>query len=354
MFNLLDPSNISRSLTADQNGKLLYDSAPLATEALLTSKQDTLTTGAGAFLSGATLSGYDLRWQGGAPSIGGGIRCIHFRAGLVANEVYNVSTGQNDYDLSTEVSNSSLSVALADMATITWANTQFQPMLDSVTQTGAHPNMTTTFGTKLTEFGGNFSQNDCKFTWATGSSTVFANASYWGWIPTAGQTFRMYAPGLGPALEISPTAVEVNMPGALNVAGTKNFLIPHPNTALVPDEGKAWKLRHTAIESDKPYLMYRMTVDMTSSTQTVQMSESWFPHIVKDICVHMSPYKHFGSGWGELATDGFTVTLHVSTVGQWNILITGVRNDECGRKCADAPIEFQEDIPPPDNHQKVT
>ena len=58
----------------------------------------------------------------------------------------------------------------------------------------------------------------------------------------------------------------------------------------------------------------------------------------------MTPYKHFGSGWGEVEADGYTVTLHVSTLGQWHILLTAVRNDESGRECASSPIEFQEDI----------
>ncbi len=92
-----------------------------------------------------------------------------------------------------------------------------------------------------------------------------------------------------------------------------------------------WKLRHTCIESDKPYLMYRETVNMQSSTQTIEMPESWFPHIVTSVCVHMTPYQHFGSGWGEVESDGYTMKLHVSTLGMWHVLITGVKNDVCGR-----------------------
>jgi len=59
-------------------------------------------------------------------------------------------------------------------------------------------------------------------------------------------------------------------------------------------------------ESDKPYLMYRTTIEMTSTTQTINMPESWFPYLVSDVCIHMNPFKHFGSGWGEML-DGSSI-----------------------------------------------
>ena len=80
------------------------------------------------------------------------------------------------------------------------------------------------------------------------------------------------------------------------------------------------------------------------------MPPSWFPHIAADPWVAATPHKHFGSAWGEVAGDGHTFTLHATTLGEWNVLITGVRNDHCGQMCASAPIEFQEELPPPDDH----
>ena len=59
--------------------------------------------------------------------------------------------------------------------------------------------------------------------------------------------------------------------------------------------------------------MYRATIEMTSTTQTINMPESWFPYLVSDVCIHMNPFKHFGSGWGGML-DGDRIRLHVSTI----------------------------------------
>ena len=67
---------------------------------------------------------------------------------------------------------------------------------------------------------------------------MFANASYWGFIPKGSQTLRMYGTSAYPALEVPAGTLNVNVLGALNVAGTKNFLINHPNLNLVADGGK--------------------------------------------------------------------------------------------------------------------
>ena len=89
---------------------------------------------------------------------------------------------------------------------------------------------------------------------------------------------------------------------------------------------------------------------MTSATQSFEMPASWFPHIVADPWVSATPHKHFGSAWGEVGEDGYTFTLHSTTLGEWNVLITAVRNDACGQMCAAGPIEFQEAVPPLDDH----
>ena len=51
-------------------------------------------------MSGATLSGYDLRWlTNSVPTIGGGIRCLHFKSGFSIAQTVNLSSGQNDLDI---------------------------------------------------------------------------------------------------------------------------------------------------------------------------------------------------------------------------------------------------------------
>ena len=69
---------------------------------------------------------------------------------------------------------------------------------------------------------------------------------------------------------------------------------------------------------------------MTSTTGTLEMPE-WFQHLAKNITIHLNPYQHFGSGWGEC--DGNTVTCHVTTLGQWHVLIMADRKDECAMMC---------------------
>ena len=95
--------------------------------------------------------------------------------------------------------------------------------------------------------------------------------------------------------------------------------------------------------------MYRVRVNMESSTQTFQMPESWFPYSDAEAWAHATPYKHFGSAWGEVAEDSYTFTLHVTTLGEWSVLITGIRNDQCGQMCATDSIEHQVDKPVSDN-----
>ncbi len=54
---------------------------------------------------------------------------------------------------------------------------------------------------------------------------------------------------------------------------------------------------------------------------------AWFQHLAKDVIVHVTPFKHFGSAWGELLDDGLSIQMHATTRGQWNVLITASRKD---------------------------
>jgi len=77
-------------------------------------KQNTLSVGVGAFLSGVTLSGYELEWNNGnSPNAGSKITFIDFD-GYTINQTLNLNT--NLWKLSIGHP--------TDMATQTWANTQ--------------------------------------------------------------------------------------------------------------------------------------------------------------------------------------------------------------------------------------
>ena len=117
LLRISDSGGTSRLLQASLTGALTWNSVQLvdannlttqlgsyttstALTTLLATKQATISVAAGAFLSGATIAGYDLRWlTNGVPTIGGGIRCLHFKSGFSISETLNLSSGQNDLDI---------------------------------------------------------------------------------------------------------------------------------------------------------------------------------------------------------------------------------------------------------------
>lgn len=67
---------------------------------LLATKQATISVAAGAFLSGATIAGSDLKWlTNGVPTIGGVLGCLHFESGFSIAGTPNLPNGQNDLDI---------------------------------------------------------------------------------------------------------------------------------------------------------------------------------------------------------------------------------------------------------------
>ena len=90
---------------------------------------------------------------------------------------------------------------------------------------------------------------------------------------------------------------------------------------------------------------------MASTTQTFQMPD-WYPHLNKDTILMLSPFEHFGSGWGKIQADNQTVELHVTTTGKWHVLISASRKDPHALTCPQE-VEWQEEIdndPPPRNY----
>ena len=80
----------------------------------LAAKQPTLTTGAGTFLNGATISSYTLRWNGSStPSVATAIQELHWD-NYTMTETVNIGTGKIELTIRHPT----------DMATQTWANTE--------------------------------------------------------------------------------------------------------------------------------------------------------------------------------------------------------------------------------------
>ena len=92
-------------------------------------------------------------------------------------------------------------------------------------------------------------------------------------------------------------------------------MIPHPESEK---RAQGYKLKHWCIESDRADVQYRHLVTMESSTQTFELP-SWFSALAENAVCMVTPYRHFGSGWAEIV--GNQVEVHVTTLGQWHVLI---------------------------------
>ena len=129
------------------------------------------------------------------------------------------------------------------------------------------------------------------------------------------------------------------MTGDLTITGTmtaatKSFDIKHPDPDKIDH-----RLRHWCIESDKPggMVMYTRSVEMSTTSETFNMPD-WFKHLTKDVIVFVTPFKHFGSGWGECIDN--ELQIHTTTKGQWNVLITASRNDHCAINMCPKEVEY--------------
>ena len=120
----------------------------------------------------------------------------------------------------------------------------------------------------------------------------------------------------------------------------KSFDIEHPDPAK-PD----MRLRHWCVESDAPggMVMYTKTVDMSTTSETFDMPD-WFKYLTKNVIVFITPFKQFGSGWGECIDN--TLKIHTTSTGKWNVLITADRNDKCATQMCPQEVEYTPVVQP--------
>ena len=98
---------------------------------------------------------------------------------------------------------------------------------------------------------------------------------------------------------------------------TKNFDITHPTK-----EGH--RLRHRCIEGPLGYLYYPYQYECVVGLNTFDLPDYFFA-MNKDVMVHVSPFKHFGSGWGETVNN--TLNIYCNADGYYNIQVVGTRSD---------------------------
>ena len=123
--------------------------------------------------------------------------------------------------------------------------------------------------------------------------------------------------------------------GSLSISGTKNFDI---KSLTKP----GYRLRHRCIEGPKAYLFYQFQYDCKAGMNEFDMPD-YFDSINTDVLVYVSPYKCFGSAWGETANN--TLIINCSADGTYNIQVIGTRNDKV---CQDEYAKFGVEYPDPE------
>ena len=312
--------------------------------AQLSQKQDTLTAGPGAFLNASTISGYDLKLNTNSTPTAV-FKCLRFEE-LSVTEPLSLGSGQVELKVSLGLKPVSRIVGLQDeLNKIVGLRTGASRI--SFGEAGADRRIAIH---EVLSSGHYFSGAG----FYQGSTTGMA---CWGGsgaaLPDQGS-----GSGTSPHLFIQSSsrvgignvapAYKLDVTGDIRATGTvygavKSFDIQHPDPEK-PD----MRLRHWCVETaDCPggLVMYRRTIDMTSTTETIQMPD-WFSHLTKDVMVQVTPYQRFGSAWGECT--GNTIELHATTLGKWHVLITASKNDFC---CATTmcPQEVEYIPDPPEN-----
>jgi len=124
-------------------------------------------------------------------------------------------------------------------------------------------------------------------------------------------------------------------------ANSKAFEIVHP----LKD---GWKLRHWCVEGDTPggSLLYSRQITAPKAGIVPLIMPDWFAPLAKNVLCFCSPFKHFGSAWGEQdELDTCVLHIHCSRGGQYNILVTADRNDKCATSMCPQEVEFEEQLP---------
>jgi hypothetical protein len=126
--------------------------------------------------------------------------------------------------------------------------------------------------------------------------------------------------GIGAASSSWKLAVPGSLYAVSMTAGTKPFLIKHPDPAK-----EGWQLKHTAIESDdQGSCLYRRQLECVQGKNQFDLP-SWFSHLNEEVLVWANAFKHRGVAWGE--TIGNVLVVDASKAGVYNVLIFGKRKD---------------------------
>ena len=113
--------------------------------------------------------------------------------------------------------------------------------------------------------------------------------------------------------------------GSLSKA-TGSFDIPHPD----PQKKDTHRLRHYFVETPSSGgNIYKYRIDCTKGVNTMDLP-NYFKFLNNDTngLVLVSPYKHFGRGWGDIIHDGEKLEVHAEQNGVYNVMVFVDRKDD--------------------------
>ena len=119
--------------------------------------------------------------------------------------------------------------------------------------------------------------------------------------------------------------------GNVHIAGTLSktagsFDIPHPNL----EKPKNTRLRHYFVETPSAGgNIYKYQINCKMGENILELPD-YFDYLNKDNLVYVTPFKHFGIGYGEVIDNNCIVNVNQN--GIYNILIFGDRKDELAIK----------------------
>ena len=129
----------------------------------------------------------------------------------------------------------------------------------------------------------------------------------------------------------STDAVEV--PGSLNVTGTKSFKIPHP----VPNKKDTHTLSHGSYEGPvSGGTLYRYSVTAVSGTATLELPD-YFKYLNRDVDILVNPTNHFGRAFGKIVDN--TLTVSSDSDGDYTVIIFGTRKDDSVQNYKGAEVD---------------
>ena len=72
--------------------------------------------------------------------------------------------------------------------------------------------------------------------------------------------------------------------------------------------------------------MYSYQLDCHIGENTMELPD-YFTWLATEPLVYVSPYKCFGSGWGDIDSSGTTPTITVNMTGKYDVIIWATRKD---------------------------